>query len=165
MEHPFLTHRHALRSCQQALELLEDMTTIASATASDARCVAERRDCHISDERVRRCVMRNASRLGTLVTDVSESCSAVEVAVPSAFSKLQSRWIALLTGSADPDLPAAVRSVVPPMVDALTTTRARHEAFEADGGSSSPSDYSDSDTESSTHETESAEEDSDDSRR
>ena len=36
------------------------------------------------------------------------------------------------------------------MVDALESACATHEAFEEDAGSSSPSDYSDSETESTT---------------
>lgn len=148
MEHPFPSHRTALRSCQHGIDLLHDMNVVAAASAEDVRCIAERRDDDIGDVDVRDSVRRNASQLGTLVREVAAACAAADVSVPEAFTGLQSGWIAHITASSvDASLVSALRDASRPLTHALTTKRTTHADVEADDGSSSPSDYSDSETE------------------
>ena len=153
MDHPFVSHRSALRSCRRGLEMIEDMTMITTASSLDVKCIAERRDCDISDDRVKQCVSRHSSRLGRLVSDVSDACRDVSIVVPPAFTDLERRWTSFITASAAEsggDLATTIRTVTKPIVDALEAARAEHERFEQDDGSSSASDYSDSDTETTT---------------
>ena len=154
MEHPFVSHRHAIRSCRHGCQMLEDMAIIAAASAVDVRCIAQRRDCDIDDERVRDSVMRHSAYLGRLVAEVGTACAAVTVAVPAEFASLEPRWMSFVTASTtkgDDDLEAAIRAATAPLSRALNEACVEHQRFEEDAGSSSASDYSDTDTDSTSH--------------
>ena len=131
------------------------MITIATASVSDVIGIAERRDCDIVDAHVKECVVRHSSRLGRLVNDVSDTCTSVNLSVPSTFSELGPRWVGFVTNVGDEnrcDLAATIRAVTKPILQSLEQTGCEHERFEEDSGSSSASDYSDSNTESTTSE-------------
>lgn len=126
---------------------------ITTASHAEIMCISERRDCDIANERVKECVLRHSSRLGRLVSDVSDSCTELDIVVPPKFEEIQQRWTQFITASGKEsggDLATAIRTVTKPLVDSLTAAEEEHEKFEADDGSSSASDYSDSDTESTT---------------
>ena len=133
--------------------MIKDMTIITTASSADVKCIAERRDCDISDDRVKQCVSLHSSHLGCLVSDVSHACEDVSIVIPPAVTDLERRWISFITASATEsgnDIATTIRTVMNPIVDALEAARAEHERFEQDDGSSSASDYSDSDTETTT---------------
>ena len=126
---------------------------ITTASHAEIMCISERRDCDIANERVKECVLKHSSRLGRLVSDVSDSCTEVDVVVPPKFKEIQQRWTQFITATGKEsggDLATAIRTVTKPLVDSLRAAEEEHEKFEADDGSSSASDYSDSDTESTT---------------
>ena len=126
---------------------------ITTASHADVMRISERRDCDIADERVKECVLKHSSRLGRLVSDVSDSCNEVDIVVPPKFEEIQQRWTQFVTASGKEsggDLATAIRTVTKPLLDSLTAAEEEHEKFETDAGSSSASDYSDSDTESTT---------------
>ena len=162
MEHPFLTHRAPLALAETGLRLIEDMRTIAAASPEDLLCIAQRRDVRIADPDVFKAVSRNACTIGTMVDDVAAACAAVDVAVPEGFASLSSKWIECVTGKEGCD-GLALASTTEPMVETLKATLAKHQSFEVDGGSSTPSDYSDSETDSSSTESRSDDEDEEES--
>lgn len=126
---------------------------ITTASHAEIMCISERRDCDIKNERVKECVLKHSSRLGRLVSDVSDSCTEVDIVVPPKFKEIQQRWTQFITATGKEnggDLATAIRAVTKPLVDSLTAAEEEHEKFEADAGSSSASDYSDSETESTT---------------
>lgn len=140
MDHPFASRRTELAAATEALAAVTDMLTVDGMTAADAVHVLQRCDELVADAAVRAALARNAAHLGLLPRRVAAHADA-DVA------SLEKAWWERLR-SCDP-LAAKHRKALGALRTTLTETCAAIAATEGvDAGASSPSDYSDSDTQS-----------------
>lgn len=143
MEHPFLSRKSELNRVSEALSLLADTITITSLNKADQSKMLVRREAEITNESCRTCLLRRAPRLGLMVEDISK---LTQKAVPADAAK---EWEAFLRGGA---APTTLLTHLETLRGTLSKQRDDAHATEADDGSSSYSDYSDSRTVSSDDE-------------
>lgn len=139
MNHPFVSHRQELCNIQTATRILGDVMTLMTIDVEDKSRLLQRKEVLIANPQVRVSVCARSDRLGLLLDDV-------DGLVKSKLHTHQSSWESFLTGGKPPsDLAKSIETL-------LTELRRRRQGLdttEIDGGSSTYSDYSASDTESS----------------
>lgn len=157
MNHPFLSRRHVCAKVHEASALGEDLVLLSRMTPDDHALVARRRDTEIKDDVVREVTQRRAARLGLLMDDFAV---AVAEAVPGATVSDATRraWDDFVVKGPPPSKKSSPSSPSPPawvqevetVLQGTRTTLAAARVVEHDSGSSSPSDYSDSRTDTDT---------------
>ena len=139
MDHPFLSHRQELSNIQTATQILKDVMTLMTIDVEDKSRLLQRKEVLIANPQVRASVCARSDRLGLLLDDV-------DGLVKSKLNTHQTSWESFLTGGKSPaDLAVSIET----LLTELRHTRQGLDSTEVDGGSSSYSDYSASDTESS----------------
>lgn len=146
MDHPFPTHRPALTRATEGLSLIADALAIASLDAKDRARLLARREPEISDFAARAALARRAGRLGLLLEDV-DATLAHPLLAPH-----KDAWTRFLSTGTSP-LPPDALCALEGAADALRTQHAALAPLDGeDAGSSSLSDYSDSETQSTEEE-------------
>lgn len=150
MEHRYQTRRTELRDISQCLSQLAVMLAVNSANVEDLVRIVRREDSLISDKSLRDCVLPHSSHLGILVRMTEETAVHHNACKDGELVKgLDSTWRQRICGSGTfSDLQVAQ---IESIASSLRKTREAMSAVEgSDAGSSSPSDYSDSDSYSSS---------------
>lgn len=145
MDHPFPTHRPALTRATEGLSLVADALAIASLDAKDRARLLARREPEISDFAARAALARRAGRLGLLLEDVDATLPSTTAPLLTPHKDAWTRFLSTGTSSLPPDTLRALEA-------AAEALRAQHASLAPldgeDAGSSSLSDYSDSETQS-----------------
>lgn len=149
MDHAFRTERAALTAALDGLALAADLTTLLTMTVEDHACLLARREPAMAAVDVRVAALRRAGRLGMLVADIGAAAHTAGVPTPEA-APAEAAWAAFLLARTPP--PPTFTAALEELAHALSTRRDALQAAEHDSGSSSYSDYSDSQTESTDEE-------------
>ena len=146
MEHRYQTRRNELRDISKCLTQLGVVLAVNSASVEDIVRIVRREDTLISDQALRDCVLPHSSHLGLLVRMVEEvsvhhnACRAGELV-----NSLDAVWRQHLSGTGS--FTDAQIAQIESIASSLRKTRdAMSDVEGSDPGSSSPSDYSDSDS-------------------
>lgn len=150
MDHPFPTQRSAIERVTEGLARIADAHAIASLDAKNRARLLARREPEVSDGAARAALARRAGRLGLLLEDVDAALPGIAPTPLLALHK--DAWTRFLTTGTAP-LPAAALSALEAAACALRAQHAALVSYEGeDSGSSSVSDYSDSETQSTDEE-------------
>lgn len=143
MDHPFVTRRPILARSRHCVDVLRDVKTLARASDADLELLTTRREPDMHDQGVRAAAERHASRLGCVLDDVADGCADVlKGEHETTIRALTPTWARLLkTGARLSDADVVAMDAA---IDAFGRVCEAIEPYEDDGGSSSPSDYSDS---------------------
>ena len=150
MEHRYQTRRSELRDISTCLTQLSILLSVNSASIEDLVRIVRREDTLITDETLRNCILTYSSHLGLLVHMIEEVSVHHNACKNGEFVKsIDSVWRQRLGGSgAFSDVQIAK---IESIASSLRQTRDMISSVEgSDHGSSSPSDYSDSESYSST---------------
>lgn len=145
MDHIFGTKRPELQRLRTAKQSLEDLHIFLNASSDDRARVADRLDADVQDASVREALYRHARQgLGGLIDRIRAdvgTVAAMDEAVWGEHTRTWKRWLSGedVAGTAQPPL---MERIGP----ALQERIAHLADIEADSASSSYSDYSDSDT-------------------
>ena len=146
------------------MEALADVATLSRASDADLQQLMVRREPDMHDDAARAAAERHAARLGCVLDDVADGCAEVlKGEHETQVRALTPAWTKLLTTSAR--LSEADEAAIEAASAAFRAVCTTIEPYEEDGGSSSPSDYSDSSSHSrsgSPSGSEESEEDSED---
>jgi len=148
MDHPFVSHRDRLAAITRGLSVIDDVHTIAGANAADRVAIVARCEPDIVDEGVRDSVERHAFGLACLTRHAVAACVDAHVAIPEELDALHTGWSGVVTGTGA-YLGASEVALLETLSARLEEVRVAEEMVEADLGSSTSEDYSDSRTESS----------------
>lgn len=132
MDHPYLTKRAELMKMRASLRTCDDVMTLLKLTPTDRKQVAARRERAVADDAMREVLVRRSADLGCLVEDLGAGG--------------EDAWCNFILGG-DVDT-SALQASVKSLSETLGTQIVDVDAVERDDGSSSYSDYSDSDTQS-----------------
>ena len=159
MEYTFRTARNEIAQLSDALVWIATITAVDAASLVDMQHIASREDTLIEDAVLRESVIKHSPRLGLLVRAVEDVATHYGVCKEGELLKAHDGWWrARLRGETGVtgDHITHLARVASAMRDARGVLVTREGE---DSGSSSPSDYSDSETDSSDGEEEEEEDD------
>lgn len=140
MDHPFLSKRIELDRARAGVALASDVRWLSRLTEHDK--VQARREPEIADEKVRDVVLRHAQRLGMLLDDLDAAAGGTTTLAATYGAAWSAFW---RDGT---PMSRAFQEAVETTARTMQATVDTLSPVEADAGSSSYSDYSDSETES-----------------
>ena len=170
MEHRYKSRRNEVSEISNALSLVATVVSVNAASTENLVRIMNREDTLIDDDALRACVLTHGSCLGLLVRMVEGIALHHDACKPDDLTTtVEAAWRERLRGGAP--LSEQQTSTLERVASALRRVRDALTAREGcDDGSSSPSDYSDSESRSSddmdedegTEEEEESEEEEDD---
>ena len=149
MEHRYKSRRNEVSEISNALSLVATVVSVNAASAENLVRIMNREDTLIDDDALRACVLTHASCLGLLVRMVEVIALHHDACKPGDLTTtVEPAWRERLRGGAP--LSEQQTSPLERVASALRHVRDALTAHEGcDDGSSSPSDYSDSESRSS----------------
>lgn len=155
MDHTFRSARDDIARLSEALSCISTILAVDAASPDDLAHIANREDALVEDAALRECVTRHSSKLGLLVRTAESAAVQHGACVQNDLvGPHDGAWRDRLRGTRAEAAFAADRvDVLQRIASELRTARdALAQREGEDGGSSSPSDYSDSETRSSSEE-------------